>query len=105
MKNEYGIENDIYQEMLEVFKSINEINKVVLFGSRAKKTFKNTSDIDLAVEFIEDSKKLLLIRRLDEMRCALKFDILNIKKLKNEQLISDIQKEGIIIYKKNDSKQ
>lgn len=100
MKNKYGIEEEIYQEILNIFREISEINKVILFGSRAKQTYKPTSDIDLAVELEEDSKKLLLIRKLDEIRCALKFDILNINNIKNEQLINDIKNEGIIIYKK-----
>ena len=86
--------------MLEIFKEIGEIQKVILFGSRAKNTYKENSDIDLAVDLEEDSKKLLLIRKLDNVRCALKFDVLNIKYIKNEQLIHDIQTEGIVIYQK-----
>lgn len=100
MKNKYGIEEEIYEEMLSIFSKIIEINKVILFGSRAKQNYKPTSDIDLAVELEQDEKKLLLIRMLDEMRCALKFDVLNIKNIKNEQLIKDIKNEGIIIYTK-----
>lgn len=50
MKNKYGIEEEIYEEMLNIFKEISQINKVILFGSRAKNTYKPTSDIDLAVE-------------------------------------------------------
>lgn len=100
MKNKYGIEEEIYREILDIFREISEIKKVILFGSRAKQTYKPTSDIDLAVELEEDSKKLLLIRKLDEIRCALKFDILNMNNIKNEQLINDIKNEGIIIYKK-----
>ncbi len=100
MKNKYGIEKDVYQEMINIFKGIEEIEEVILFGSRAKNTYKETSDIDLAIKVIEDSKKLLLIRKLDEIRCALKFDVLNIKYIKNEQLIYDIKNEGIKIYKK-----
>lgn len=100
MKNKYGIEEEIYQEMLMIFKDISETNKVILFGSRAKGNYKPTSDIDLAVELTDDDKKLLLIRKLDEMRCALKFDVLNQKQIKNEQLIHDIEKEGIVIYEK-----
>lgn len=100
MKNKYGIKEQTYQEMLDIFNEIDEINKVILFGSRAKNTYKPTSDIDLAVELTDDSKKLLLIRKLDEMRCALKFDVLNIKQIKNEQLIHDIHTEGITIYHK-----
>lgn len=101
MKNKYGIEEEIYKEMLNIFDKIKEVKKVILFGSRAKNSYKETSDIDLAVELTKDDKKLLLIRNLDEMRCALKFDVLNIKNIKNEQLINDIKNEGIVIYEKN----
>lgn len=100
MKNKYGIKEEIYQEMLMIFKEIQQVNQVILFGSRAKGNYKPTSDIDLAVELTDDDKKLLLIRKLDQMRCALKFDVLNQKQIKNEQLIHDIEKEGIVIYKK-----
>lgn len=100
MKNKYGIEEEIYHEMINIFKEIKEIEEVILFGSRAKNTYRETSDIDLAIKVTEDSKKLLLIRKLDEIRCALKFDVLNIKHIKNEQLICDIENEGITIYKK-----
>lgn len=100
MKNKYGIEEEVYHEMINIFKEIEEIQEVILFGSRAKNTYKQTSDIDLAIEVTQDSKKLLLIRKLDEIRCALKFDVLNIKHIKNEQLIYDIENEGIRIYKR-----
>ncbi len=100
MKNKYGIEEKIFDEMLAIFKEISQISQVILFGSRAKGTYKETSDIDLAVEFEKEDKKLLLIRRLDEMRCALKFDVLNRKQIQNEQLINDIKTEGIVIYQK-----
>lgn len=101
MKNKYGIEEEIYKEMLMIFKEVTQVSQVILFGSRAKGTYKPTSDIDLAVELTEDSKKLLLIRKLDEMRCALKFDVINRKQIKNEQLIHDIDTEGVVIYEKN----
>ena len=83
-----------------MYLKIEEVNKVILFGSRSKGTYKETSDIDLAVEFKKESKKLLLIRMLDDIRCALKFDVLDINQIKNEQLINDIKKEGIVIYSK-----
>lgn len=98
--NEYGIKEEIYNEILKVFEEIKEVKQVILFGSRAKKTYKNTSDIDLAVKFQNEDKKLLLIRKLDEIRCILKFDILNIDTIQNEELLKNIQNEGITIFKR-----
>mgnify|MGYP004478757481 CR=1 FL=1 len=98
MKNEYGIEEDIFNNILDTFKSIEEIERVILFGSRAKNTYKNTSDIDLAVKFKKIDKKLLLIRKLDEIKCILKFDVLNLDNISNEKLLENIKKEGKVIY-------
>lgn len=98
--NKYGIEEEIFELIIDTFKSINEIENVVLFGSRAKGTFKRTSDIDLAVQFTDGEKKQLLMRKLDEMRCALKFDVLDIRKIENEKLLYNIRNEGKTIYQK-----
>lgn len=98
MKNEYGIEEDIFNNILDTFKSIEKIERVILFGSRAKNTYKTTSDIDLAVKFKKLDKKLLLIRKLDEIKCILKFDVLNLDNISNEKLLENIKKEGKVIY-------
>lgn len=100
MKNEYGIEDKIFNEIIDVFKETQEIEKVILFGSRVKGTYKETSDIDIAVKFINNDKKLLLIRKLEEIRCILKFDVLNLDNINNEKLLENIKKDGKIIYSK-----
>ncbi len=100
MKNNYGIEDKIFNEIIDVFKETEEIEKVILFGSRVKGTYKETSDIDIAVKFINNDKKLLLIRKLEEIRCILKFDVLNLDNINNEKLLENIKKDGKIIYSK-----
>lgn len=98
MENKYGISSRNYKEILEIFEQIPQIEKVVLFGSRARGDYKNTSDIDLAVKFKEEDKKLFLINKLEELNCILKFDVLNIDKIENDKLLANIKKEGIILY-------
>ncbi len=99
MENKYGLNKEIYNEIIETFKSISDIKRVILYGSRARGDYKKTSDIDLAVEFEED-KKLLLIRKLDDLKCILKFDVINIDTIQNEKLLENIKNEGEIIYTK-----
>ena len=98
MENKFGIKEKSYQEMLEVFKQIPEIEQVILFGSRARGDYKKTSDIDLAVKFNASDKKLLLIHKLEEINCILKIDVLNIEKISKKELKANIQNEGIEIY-------
>lgn len=98
MENKYGINEKNYKEILEIFTQIPQIEEVVLFGSRARGDYKKTSDIDLAVKFKEEDKKLFLINKLEELNCILKFDVLNIDKIDNVKLLENIEKEGIILY-------
>lgn len=76
------------------------LNKVYLFGSRAKGDFKKESDIDLAIESNSDIK-LRLLNKLEDIRCILKFDVIDLKNIGNEKLIDNIKKEGILIYEKD----
>ena len=98
MKNEFGIEEVIFNEMIKTFEEIEEIEKVILFGSRAKNTYKISSDIDLAVKFKNADKKLTLIRRLEDIRCILKFDVLNLDTISNEKLLENIKNDGKNIF-------
>jgi len=98
MENDYGINEQSYKKILEVFKTIPQLEQVVLFGSRARGDYKKTSDIDIAVKFKGVDKKLALIGKLEEIDCILKFDVINIEKKSNKKLIENIEKEGIVIY-------
>ena len=50
MKNDYGIRNNLFNDMINEFKKTN-IKKVILFGLRARNDYKHNSDINLAVIF------------------------------------------------------
>ena len=100
MENKYGIKEKTYLEILKIFQDTIEVKKVILFGSRARGDYKQTSDIDLAITFENEEKKLQVIRNLDDLNCALKFDVLNIEKIENEKLLENIQTDGIVIYEK-----
>ena len=100
MKNKFGIEEIIFAELINTFKNCDNLIQVKLFGSRARGDFKETSDIDLAVKFSKEDEKLKLIEELENIRCILKFDVINIDTISNNLLIQNINKDGIIIYKK-----
>lgn len=99
MKNNYGINDASYEEMISLFKSFNNLNAVYIFGSRARGDYKEGSDIDLAIEASSDIK-LRLLNKLEDIRCILKFDVVDINNIGNEKLLENIKKEGILIYKK-----
>lgn len=74
------------------------IEKVVLFGSRARGDFQRTSDIDLASrggDFVRFSLDVD-----EETSTLLQYDIINLDGAVSDALRSSIEKEGRIIYEK-----
>ena len=66
--------------------------KVILFGSRAKGTALERSDIDIAVSGVE--KIDLLIQKIEDLPTLYSIDIVNMDDCKNELLLEDIRQYG-----------
>ena len=74
------------------------MNKVILFGSRARSDFKKTSDIYLAAEVENFDRFALDIE--EETSTLLQYDIVNLGRDMQEELREAIAREGIMIYEK-----
>ena len=73
-----------------------DIERVVLFGSRARGDYHRTSDIDLAVY---GGNYLLFAHDVDEYTSTLlKYDIVDMSRPMNPELNKSINAEGILIY-------
>ena len=94
----YGLSKEIINDMISVFKKYDTLQKVYLFGSRARGDYKDISDIDLAI-LSKDNITYKILRDLDEIRCIHTFDIVNINEI-GEKLKSNIDKDKICIYEK-----
>ena len=99
--NEYGLRQKDMDYMLNVFKSMPEIEQVIIYGSRAVGSFEKGSDIDLAIsgEMITN----LQIGRIHSMLenegpTFLLFDVLHYNTLKNQALKKQIDEKGKLIY-------
>jgi len=75
-----------------------DVDRVVLFGSRARGDHYRTSDIDLATW--GGNYALFAIDVDDETDTLLKYDIINMLGNVNKELVDQISKEGICIYEK-----
>lgn len=74
------------------------VEKVVLFGSRARGDFRRTSDIDLAITGGNSTAFILHVD--EETSTLLKYDVVNMNGPVQEELLEAIKKEGIVIYEK-----
>lgn len=84
--------------MIDTFKKYSSVEKVYLFGSRARGDYEDISDIDIAVKSNDDIT-LKLLRELDELRCILTFDVVDFNGV-GKELKENIERDKIIIYKK-----
>lgn len=80
----------------KVFLQFPEIQKVIIYGSRAKNKQKPTSDVDLAIE-VEDfdlSRLLSLKAELNELPLPFDFDVINLAEVQNQKLLKNIKIDG-----------
>jgi uncharacterized protein len=83
-----------------VFKNYPAIKFVKLYGSRAKGTFNERSDIDLVVFGDNISRFLIsdLLLELENSDLPYLVDVQNYADLKNRKLIEHIDRVGVVIY-------
>ncbi|MBC7765029.1 MAG: nucleotidyltransferase domain-containing protein [Hyphomonadaceae bacterium] len=96
-----GLNENTLNLMNQVFMRYNEIEKVYIFGSRAKGNYKPNSDIDLAIAGNIDrllSEKIAM--QLDDLPLPYKFDVQAYDHIKNTQLKAHIDRIGVVIYDK-----
>ena len=92
-----GIKPQVLEEIRELARKYN-IEKVVLFGSRARGDFRRTSDIDIAVEGGNFERFALDVD--EETSTLLEFDIVNLNKEMQQDLRDSIRMEGKALYEK-----
>ena len=73
-----------------------EVRRAVLFGSRAKGTAGPSSDIDLALDGIDDPLRAEAIAsELDALPLPYRFDVLALSAIRNPALREHIERVGI----------
>ena len=79
-----------------------EVSGAVLFGSRAKGTAGPASDIDLAIEGIDDPLRAESIAgELEELPLPYRFDVQVRTAIKSPALLAHIERVGVRIYGKH----
>ena len=85
--NNFGLPERTIKELLEYFKTKDSIEKVCIYGSRAKGTYHNGSDIDFAIWFKDgDETTFRVAGELDDLPTPYKFDVINYKTLNSKNL-------------------
>ncbi|HNZ53144.1 MAG TPA: nucleotidyltransferase domain-containing protein [bacterium] len=92
-----NIDKKLLASIIKILKKY-DIEKAVLFGSRARGDNRENSDIDIA--FYTDNKEVFhfLKDEMDQIDTILKIDLFDAKNIKKQPLLDGIKKDGIIIY-------
>ena len=102
----YGlIERDLGY-ILKAIRNFKEIERVILFGSRAMGNFKKGSDVDLAIVGEEITSKV--IYELDDLLNEVYplpyfFDIIQYEEINNQHLLEHINTVGKVLYQKGEN--
>ncbi|MGB3367692.1 MAG: nucleotidyltransferase domain-containing protein [Acidaminobacteraceae bacterium] len=94
---------DLKDSIIEQIKEIGEkynINKIVLFGSRARSDNNKKSDIDLAIYYECELKKGSIFADIDDIETLLKFDIIFMNAELSYEILQNIEKDGVTLYEK-----
>lgn len=90
-----GIKSEVVEEICRVARKY-AVQRVILFGSRARGDYHRTSDIDLAVQGGNIDGFTVEVR--EETSTLLQYDVVNLEEKIQEKLLRSIQEEGIVLY-------
>lgn len=101
----YGLPLTDINRLIGVFLKYPNIRKVLLYGSRAKGNYRIGSDIDLCIEgdLLNLTHLLAIENELDDLLLPWKIDLSLKHQIENQDLLSHINRIGIVIYSGKES--
>ena len=98
----HGLSNSIVDQIKSVFVNYPELEKVLIYGSRAKGNFKPGSDIDLT--FIGDGLSQTMLNKIeddiDNLMLPYTFDLSILKNVSNTDFKAHVERVGIVFYER-----
>ena len=97
-----GLPESAIARINAVFAEVPEIEQVILYGSRAKGTFRNGSDIDLVIkgEAVDHTQLLRIERQLDNLLLPYTIDLSLLHLIDNQELLDHIRRVGVVFYER-----
>ena len=101
----YGLLEKDMDYILKALKQFDEIDRAILYGSRAMGNYKKGSDVDIAIQSEKVTGKTFF--ELDDLLNEVYplpyfFDIIHFEKLTNQSLIEHIERCGKILYSRKE---
>ena len=98
----YGLRDDTVEKLRTIFSSFDKVQKVILFGSRAKGDYHEGSDIDFAI--IGEQTDLSLLHKIeletDRLYLPYRIDLIDYRRITNRDLRAHIDRVGKLFFEK-----
>ena len=98
---QFGLTDKQLEILKNIFSNYTEVSEVVIYGSRAKGTYNDRSDIDLVIKNSNVDRKLINKIRMnfDESNIPYLIDLKNYNTIKSTNLLQEIDNYGQVVYK------
>lgn len=99
----FGLKDSTIEKICGVFANYPQVEKAVLYGSRAKGNYKNGSDIDLTLHGSADLTCSVLYRIMDDLDDLLlpyTIDLSIFNDISDADVVEHIQRVGVTFYEK-----
>lgn len=99
----FGLSLKTRNQLQDVFEKHPGIEKVIIYGSRAKGNFKPNSDIDITIISPQMSLKELstIENQIDDLMLPYKIDASLFHQIDNAELLDHIHRIGIVFFEKS----
>lgn len=96
----YGLSEKTIAAIQGVFFKYAQVEKAILYGSRAKGNYRNGSDIDLVLVGAELnlSQRFKIELELDDLMLPYKIDLALLHQIENKEVVEHINRRGVVFY-------
>lgn len=101
----YGLKESTTAKICEILNRYPQVDKAVLYGSRAKGNYKNGSDIDLTLDGGADLTMNVLYRimdDIDDLYMPYSFDLSILKDIRDQDVLDHIRRVGVVFYERKE---
>ncbi len=103
---QYGLVESDIQNVVIILQHNPKIEKIILFGSRAKDTFRTSSDVDIAIigNNVSLNDELDATIEIEKLNLPYRFDLVLYDRIHEEALKDHIDRVGVVLFEKTKSK-
>lgn len=105
MSERFGLKETTIQRICEVLARYPQVQKAILYGSRAKGNYKEGSDIDLVLVGGEDLDERVLARidmEIDDLLLPYMIDLSILSHITDPDVLDHIRRVGVVFYSRDE---